>query len=161
MSYKKVSVIIPILNEGKYIKKCLDSLTEQDYPKEQLEVLLVDGGSVDGTVEVIEDYLKKYGYMRIVKNHRKTVQYAMNKGIKHASGYYIVRMDAHAEYAKDYISKCVEYSEKTGAENVGGPTIVKGKTYIQKIIAAAYSCPFALGGSDELCKPYQGLRPET
>ncbi len=156
MNYNKVSVIIPILNEQKYIKKCLDCLIEQDYPKEQLEILLVDGGSNDGTKEIIAEYLKKYSYIYLIKNPQKTVQHAMNLGIKRAKGYYIIRMDAHAQYEKDYISKCVEYSESTGAENVGGTTVVRGKNIIQKIIAASYHSPFALGGSKHYDENYEG-----
>ena len=65
-------------------------------------------------------------------------------------------MDAHACYAPDYISKCIWYLENTDADNVGGPTIVKGKTRKQKIIAAAYSSPFALGGSSHYDKNFEG-----
>ncbi|MBR2734885.1 MAG: glycosyltransferase family 2 protein, partial [Clostridia bacterium] len=156
MDYKTVSVVVPILNEEKYIKKCLDSLLEQDYPKEKMEILLVDGGSTDGTPDIVAQYTQKYTYMKTVENPKKTVQYAMNVGIENASGYYIVRMDAHAEYANDYISKCVEYSEKTGAENVGGTTVVRGKSPVQKIIAASYHSPFALGGSRHYDESYEG-----
>lgn len=156
MNHRKVSVIVPILNEEKYIKKCLNSLIEQDYPKEMTEVLLVDGGSTDRTKEIVSDYIKKYEYIRLIENPKKTVQHAMNAGIQNASGYYIIRMDAHAEYAGDYISKCVEYSEKTGAENVGGTTVVRGKRKIQKIIAASYHSPFALGGSRHYDENYEG-----
>ncbi|MBR2578885.1 MAG: glycosyltransferase family 2 protein [Clostridia bacterium] len=156
MDYKTVSVVVPILNEEKYIKKCLDSLLEQDYPKEKMEILLVDGGSTDGTPDIVAQYTQEYTYMKTVENPKKTVQYAMNVGIENASGYYIVRMDAHAEYANDYISKCVEYSEKTGAENVGGTTVVRGKSLVQKIIAASYHSPFALGGSRHYDESYEG-----
>ena len=156
MDYKKVSVVIPILNEEKYIKNCLDCLMGQDYPKESLEILLVDGGSVDSTKVIIEEYLQKYYYVKLIANPKKTVQYAMNIGVENASGYYIVRMDAHAEYAEDYISRCVEYLEKTGAENVGGTTVVRGKGEIQKIIAASYHSPFALGGSKHYDENYEG-----
>lgn len=156
MENKKISVIVPILNEEKYIKKCLDSLIDQDYPKEDLEIILVDGMSADRTREIISEYMKKYEYIKLVENPRKTVQYAMNIGIENACGYYIVRMDAHAEYAKDYISKCVEYAEKTGADNVGGTTVVRGKSAAQKIIAAAYHSPFALGGSRHYDENYEG-----
>ena len=105
---------------------------------------------------LIKEYVENYKYIKIIENPKKTVQYAMNIGIENASGYYIVRMDAHAEYAEDYISKCVEYSEKTDAENVGGTTVVRGKSKIQKIIAASYHSPFALGGSKHYDENYEG-----
>ncbi len=156
MQSEKVSVIVPILNEEKYIEKFLNSILEQDYPKENLEIILVDGMSTDKTREIIKSYAEKFSFMKLVDNEKKTVQYALNLGIENSSGEYIVRMDAHAWYAKDYVSKCIEYLKKTNAENVGGPTIVKGKTRVQNVIAAAYSCPFALGGSSHYKSDFEG-----
>ncbi len=156
MDPKKVSVIIPILNEERYIKGCLDSLMEQDYPKEFLEIILVDGLSDDKTPDIIKDYIKKYPFIKLYVNSHKTVQYAMNIGISNATGEYIVRMDAHAWYANDYISMCVKYLQKTGAQNVGGTTVVRGKNKMQKVIAAAYHSPFALGGSKHYNESFEG-----
>jgi glycosyltransferase involved in cell wall biosynthesis len=51
---KKISIIIPIYNEEKYIAKCLDSIIKSDFDKDKIEVLLVDGGSSDKTVEIIK-----------------------------------------------------------------------------------------------------------
>jgi glycosyltransferase involved in cell wall biosynthesis len=156
MNVENVSVIMPILNEEKYIGKCLDSLVLQDYLKENLEILLVDGMSNDDTVKIVNEYLKKYNYIKLLSNPKKTVQYALNIGIENARGEYIVRMDAHAFYANDYISKCVEYIKKTKAENVGGPTVVKGFEPVQKIVAAAYNSPFALGASHHYEENFEG-----
>lgn len=156
MHIEKVSVIVPILNEEKYIRSFLDSLLYQDYPKENLEIILIDGMSNDGTLEIIKSYLEKYNFIKLIKNPRKTVQHALNLGIDNSNGEYIVRMDAHAWYQKDYISKCIETITKVNANNVGGPTIVKGKSFIQNIIAACYSCPFALGGSKHYEKDFEG-----
>ncbi len=156
MSIEKISVIIPVLNEEKYIENCLNSLLFQDYPKENLEILLIDGMSNDATVEIIKKYTNKYSFIKLLLNPKKTVQYALNIGIENAQGEYIVRMDAHASYAPNYVSKCIEFLKKTGAANVGGPTIVKGESFIQKIIAAAYNSPFALGGSRHYEKNFEG-----
>lgn len=151
-----VSIVIPILNEEKYIDKCIESILSQDYPKEHMEAVLVDGDSQDRTVEIINTYIEKYPFIKILNNPQKTVQYALNIGIKGACGKYIVRMDAHAEYAKDYVSKCIEYLEKTKANNVGGPMIAKGKNDIQKVVAAAYHSPFALGGGKFHIEGFEG-----
>ncbi len=156
MEFEKVSVVVPVLNEEKYIAKFLDSLLSQDYPKDCLEIILVDGNSDDKTRDIINIYLEKYNFIKLLENNKKTVQYAMNIGIKNSSGDYIVRMDAHAWYASDYISKCIEYIKSVDAQNVGGPTVVKGKTHIQKIIAAAYSSPFALGGGKHYDPDFEG-----
>ena len=151
-----VSIVIPILNEEKYIDKCIESILSQDYPKEHMEAVLVDGDSQDRTVEIINTYIEKYPFIKILNNPQKTVQYALNIGIKGACGKYIVRMDAHAEYAEDYVSKCIEYLEKTKANNVGGPMIAKGKNDIQKVVAAAYHSPFALGGGKFHIEGFEG-----
>ncbi len=151
-----VSIVIPIRNEEEYIVKCLESIVNQDYPKEKLEVILVDGMSEDKTVHIIREYMKKYDFIKLFENPRKTVQYALNIGIQNAAGEYIVRMDAHAEYAQDYVSRSVEYLEKMDAANVGGPTIVKGKKPVQKAIAATYASPFALGGSSHYKDDFEG-----
>ncbi len=160
MSYniksKLVSVIIPIRNEEKYITKCIESVLNQDIRKENLELILVDGSSEDKTLSIVKKFMDDYDFIKLYKNPQKTVQYALNIAIKNSVGRYIVRIDAHSEYATDYISKCIEYLEKTGAENVGGPMIAKGRSNIQKIIAAAYISPFALGGGKFHNENYEG-----
>lgn len=151
-----VSVVIPIKNEELYIKNCLDSVLSQDYPKEKLEILLCVAPSTDRTEEIIHEYQEKYPYIHILENPKNTISCGVNIGIKAAKGDYIVRLDAHTEFAMDYISKCIEYLLKTGADNVGGPTAVKGKTPIQRAVAAAYHSPFALGGGKQHIKDYEG-----
>lgn len=151
-----VSVVIPVRNEEKYIAKCIESVLRQDFCKDYMELILVDGDSEDKTVEIINRFVDQYTFIKLLKNPQRTVQHALNIGIKNAVGKYIVRMDAHSEYADDYISKCVKYLEKTGAENVGGPMLAKGKNQIQSVVAAAYHSPFALGGGKFHDEAYEG-----
>jgi len=141
-----VSVVIPLRNEEKYIDKCIASLLAQDYPKQNVEFLLVDGRSEDATTTIIKTYTDKYPFIHLLDNPGRIAPTAMNIGIKAAKGEIIVRMDAHAEYATDYISKCVEWSQKTGAENVGGPMRAVGMGYIGKAIEFIHHSPFGLGG---------------
>lgn len=151
-----VSVVIPVRNEQGYIRSCLDSILSQDYPKDRLEILLSVADSDDDTEEIIMEYQEKYDYIHMLPNTKSTISHGVNTGIKAARGDYIVRLDAHTEFATDYISKCIEYLLKTGADNVGGPTAVKGKTPIQRAVAAAYYSPFALGGGKQHIKDYEG-----
>lgn len=151
-----VSVVIPVYNEEKYIAKCIDSIVKQNYSKSNIEVIFVDGNSTDRTVYIINTYIEKYPHIRVLENPNRTVQYALNIGIMNARGEYIVRLDAHAEYASDYVSKSIEFLKKTGADNVGGPTVAKGKNEMQKVIAAAYHSPFALGGGKCHFENYEG-----
>jgi len=85
-------------------------------------------------------------HIRIFENPDRIVPSSLNIGIKHARGDYIVRIDAHTEYSPDYISKCAELLDKTGAENVGGPMRAVGDGYIGKAVEFAHQSVFGLGG---------------
>ena len=143
-----VSVVMPVYNEAKYIEKCIDSLLMQDYPVSKMEWIFVDGGSQDNTVDLLKGYQSKYPTLiKILNNPQKIVPYAMNLGIANSCGKYIVRLDAHADYAHDYISKCVYYLETIDAENVGGVAETKSRSYIGNVIAKMLSSKFGVGNS--------------
>lgn len=145
---KTVSLIIPVYNEEKYIEKCVESLLTQDYPKEDMEWIFVDGCSKDKTVDILKTYQQKYPEMiKIFNNPNKIVPYAMNIGISASCGKYIVRLDAHADYATDYISKCIYYLENVDAENVGGVAETKANGFMGNAIAKMLSSKFGVGNS--------------
>jgi GT2 family glycosyltransferase len=136
-----VSVVLPTLNERAFITDCLDTLEGQDYPA-LIEVLVVDGGSTDGTRELVEG---RGGRARVVDNPRVTAAAAMNEGLAHAKGAVICRADAHTVYAADYISRCVDVLAETGAANVGGRMRPVGTTAFGRAVAAVTSSPFGVG----------------
>lgn len=141
-----ISVVVPVYNEEKYIRECIDSLLTQDYPKDKMEWFFVDGMSSDRTWEILREYERQYpDLIQLLQNPNKTVPYAMNMGIRQAKGTYIIRLDAHAEYAQDYFSKCVEVLERTGADNVGGVMETKSRTPIGASIAKMLSTKFGVG----------------
>lgn len=143
-----VSVVMPVYNEEKYISACVESLLTQDYYKDKMEWIFVDGGSSDNTKEILLDYQLRYpNLIRIFDNAHKTVPYAMNIGIAESRGKYIVRLDAHAEYATDYISKCVYYLDATDADNVGGVAETKSRGKTGQAIALMLSSKFGVGNS--------------
>ena len=110
-----VSVIIPIYNEAAYIERCVNSLVRQTFPGERIEWLFIDGMSSDDTVEKLMAFSSSLN-LQILKNKKRLVPYALNIGVQHAHGDYIIRMDAHAEYPENYIEKCVYYLEKQGSK---------------------------------------------
>lgn len=114
-----LTVICPIYNEEKYIARCIESIMAQDYPKDDLEVLFVDGMSTDRTREIIASYLPQCPYLRVLDNPHKIVPYAMNKGISEAKGDIIMRIDAHTFYEPNYCSAIVKRLKELDAENVG------------------------------------------
>ncbi len=143
-----VSVVMPIRNEEKYIRRCLLSLLAQDYPQENSEWIFVDGESTDRTKEIIAEFQTAHPTLiRVLDNPRKIVPCAMNIGIEASRGKYIVRLDAHSEYANDYISKCVHYLATTDADNVGGIVQTKSRNRRGAAIAMMLSSRFGVGNS--------------
>jgi glycosyltransferase involved in cell wall biosynthesis len=147
-----VTAIVPCRNEEKFIGQTLDSIISNDYPKDSLEILIVDGESSDKTVEIAEKYVKAFSFIKIIDNPKKITPAALNLGIKNSKGEIIIKMDAHSGYQSDYISKCVKYLtewEKEGAWNVGGilKTVPSGKTLVARAIAMSLSSKFGAGSS--------------
>ena len=90
-----VSVVIPCLNEQGFIDKMLDSVLNCDYPKEKLEILVVDGMSTDGTRETLKGISAEQTCVKMLDNPAGIVPVAMNIGIRAARGEYIIRLDCH------------------------------------------------------------------
>jgi len=146
-SLPSVSVIMPVRNEAVLLPRSLEAVLAQDYPSHLLEVLVVDGGSSDGTREILERYQRSDSRLRILDNPAGIVPSALNLAIREARGQVIVRVDAHAVIAPDYVRKCVEYLTRGEADNVGGPMRPRGTTYFGQAVALATSSPFGIGGS--------------
>lgn len=143
-----VSVVMPVYNEEKFIDKCIQSLLLQDYSLDKMEWIFVDGMSKDRTRQILEEYKRKYPTLiRIYENKQKIVPYAMNIGISESKGKYVIRLDAHADYANDYISKCVYYLDTLDVENVGGVAETKSNGFIGSVIAKMLSSKFGVGNS--------------
>jgi len=144
-----VSIIIPCRNEEKFIGGCLDSIISSDYPKDRLEVLVVDGMSEDGTRSILAGYTEEYPFIMLIENRRRITPCAFNIGIRNASGDAIMIMGMHATYERDYISKCVRYLEEYGVDNVGGVmvTVPRDESLAGKAIAKALSHRFGVGNS--------------
>lgn len=144
-----ITVICPIYNEEKYIARCIESIMEQDYPKDDMEVLFVDGMSTDKTRKVIAEYLPRCPYLRVLDNPQRIVPYAMNKGIEAAKGEVIIRIDAHTSYERNYFSTLVCRLYELGADDVGAvcKTDVFNKTPKTLAIKEVLSNRFGVGNS--------------
>src|ERR1700744_5820625 len=94
-----LSVLIPCRNEVRFLGRCLDSVLTNDFPAERMEVLVIDGGSSDGTRELIADYCSRDARVRLVENPETFTPYALNHGIDEARGDIIARVDAHSSLA--------------------------------------------------------------
>ena len=136
-----ISILLPTLNERAYITDCLASLRAQD-AAEVIEILVIDGGSTDGTRDLVE---AAGAPVRLVDNPRVTAAAAMNVGIAAAEGEVVCRADAHTVYAPDYVRRCVEVLAETGAANVGGRMQAVGENRFARAVAAVTSSPFGVG----------------
>ncbi len=143
---KQISIIIPAYNEEKFIADCLKSVYNQDYPKDKMEVIVVDGHSTDKTAEIVR---REFPEVILLENPDKIVPISMNMGIKKAKGDYVVRLDAHAEYPTNYISDLIKYAKKYNTDNIGGNWITetKAKTLKSWAIKKALSHKFGVGNS--------------
>lgn len=142
-----LTVICPLYNEKKYIEHCIESILRQDYPKDDLEVLFVDGMSNDGTRDILQRYCDTYSHFRMLDNPHRVVPYAMNQAIREAKGDVILRIDMHAEYAENYFSTLTQKLKELNADNVGcvWKTEVLNKTPKSLAIKAVLCSLFGVG----------------
>lgn len=145
----KISLIIPCRNEKKYIIDFLESILSNDYPKELIEIFIVDGKSDDGTFEIVDDFIKAYPFITLLINEEKTVPYALNQAIKNCTGEYIIRLDVHSKIPENYFSKLVSSAISTGADNIGTICItdVKNKNPKSSAIKNVLSNKYGVGNS--------------
>ena len=118
----RVAVVIPCLDEAAYIGRCLDSIAASDYPASLLDVFVCDGGSDDGTQEIVLRHAAQSPGVVLLQNRKKTTPYALNLGIESAQDAgVIIILGAHAEVSTAYISQCVDILEKDASVGcVGG-----------------------------------------
>jgi glycosyltransferase involved in cell wall biosynthesis len=135
-----VSVVVPARNEAADIEDCIRSILRQEVEAE-LEVIVVDGDSSDGTAEVA-----RAAGAAVVANPERTTPKALNRGLDAATGQFLLRFDAHSEMAPGYIAACLRaLQEERGAVNVGGWCEVRGRTALGAAVAAALSSPLGVG----------------
>lgn len=151
-----VSVVAAVRQERAAIERFLASLAAQDLAGVEWEVIVADGNSDDGTREALDLRAREWPRLTVIDNPRRTAACGLNEAIRRARGEVIVRMDAHTEYARDYLRQCLAVLEETGADNVGGPAQTRAEGWVQRAIAAAYHSRFASGGARFHHGDYEG-----
>ena len=118
MDNYKVALVIPTLNEEKFISACLDSIVFQTFPFAMMDVMVIDGGSNDKTKEIVLRYCEKYSNIRLIHNPKRIQSAAFNIGVASSTAPFVIRLDAHATYCDKYIENCLKkFSAK--AEDLG------------------------------------------
>jgi glycosyltransferase involved in cell wall biosynthesis len=142
----RISIIIPTLNEERYIGQTLQCVLDNDIPTSDLEVILIDSASRDGTVKVAQKFADRLP-LRIIEAPGCSVYRALNIGLKAARGKYFVRVDARSAIPRLYIETCIDHLCKLDAQCVGGVQFQYGETLVSESIANATSSKFGTGGA--------------
>jgi GT2 family glycosyltransferase len=142
-----VTVAVPCLDERDHIERCLSDLRGQDYPRDRMEIVIADGGSADGTLEILRTHAAADPRVHVIDNPDRLQAAGLNAVLRVSRGDVIVRADVHCEYAPDYVRKCVEALARTGAENVGGAQRTRARTRFQEALCAALESPLGAGGA--------------
>jgi succinoglycan biosynthesis protein ExoA len=142
-----VTIAMPCCDDEPYIEACIRSVQTQDWPRDQLEIVVADGMSIDATREILARLAAEDARIHLVDNPARIQAAGLNECIRRARGDIIVRMDVHADYAVDFVRKCVEVLDRTGADNVGGAARPRAHTFFQRCVAAALSSPLGVGKS--------------
>lgn len=154
-----VSIIVPIYNAIKYLPECIESLLKQDYS--DIEILLVNDGSTDGSKELCVKYAEMDQRIRYIEKENGGVSSARNLGICYAKGKYITFVDADDYLDKDIIGLAVKTMNDTNADIVGWNAYVVEKSqttrcreiqfhqddscYLQAALIANYNDKFYCG----------------
>lgn len=96
-----ISVIVPVYNVKKYLNRCLKSIYEQTY--QNIEIILVDDGSIDSSLHLLEEYAKKDPRAKIIHQNNMGLSAARNTGIQHSKGEYLTFIDSDDYVMHDYV----------------------------------------------------------
>ena len=145
-----ISVVIPCYQEERFIRECLESVRAFTVPAHyEIEAFVVDGGSTDRTRDLVREVIAKDGRFQLLDNPRRTQSSGLNIGIRASRGEYILRLDAHSTYPRDYLVRCLETAERTHSDNVGGIALTRpaGSGYQSALTQALTSHRFGVGSS--------------
>lgn len=147
-----VSIIIPVRNEESFIKGCLQSVIDfEGMDKIECEILVIDGNSNDKTRDEVQLFAKRNRHfqIRILDNPDLFQSFALNLGIREARFDYILRLDAHSIYPKDYLKLLIETALRTKAVNTGGIliTLPYNEKYPSQLVQALTTHKFGVGNS--------------
>lgn len=152
-----LSIVMPVRNEAGHIGDSLASVLAQDYPRDRMEILVVDGMSEDGTREMVRAAIASDSRVRLIDNPEGIVPIALNRGIQAAQGDIIVRMDGHTTFASDFLKQNVALlNEHPEAWTVGGPIVHRGRSTFGRAVAAAMSHPLGVGNASHRFERYEG-----
>ena len=146
----KIDVLVPVFNEEAYLESCLLSINDFEVPDDvELMIYIIDGMSEDKSREIIETHYSNQMNIILLDNPKRIQSAALNKGIARGEGQYILRLDAHSSYPKNYLRLCLETMQRTKSSNVGGIVVTEpgSDSYSALIVQALTTHWFGVGNS--------------
>ena len=150
-----ISVVMPIYNEAAHLRDVVASLLAQQLVSADLEVLLIDGMSNDGSHDIANALAKADARVRVFQNAQRTTPYAFNIGLREARGSYVAILGAHSQYAPDYLEVCLNELFRNKAVGCSGRVIprVSDDTLQAHLALWVLSHPFGVSGSSFRTQP--------
>ena len=142
----KISVILPVLNESKYLEEAVNAILDQDFVGD-LEIILAVGPSQDDTAKIAQVLAKKDSRVDVVANPSAGTAAGLNLALAATRYSIIVRVDGHSKIPKNYLSLAYEILKESGAVNVGGIMAAQGQSIFEKSVARAMRSPLGVGAS--------------
>jgi GT2 family glycosyltransferase len=139
-----VTVVVPMLDEAGFIDACLDGFGAQTYPLDLLDVVVVDGGSTDGSRQLVDERARRHPWVRVVENPDRRASSAFNRGTEAAKGEVVCLFSAHGVPEPDYVARSVAVLDETGAAGVGGRYDHVGLDPVSSAIGLAMVSPFGM-----------------
>jgi succinoglycan biosynthesis protein ExoA len=141
-----ISVLVPVLNEERRIAETIASILAQ--PGADVEVLVADGRSADGTADVVARIAATDSRVRLLDNPKLSIPAGLNLCLQHSQGEFVARVDGHSELSADYFRRALAtLSDSPAMAGVGGHRIGVGRTPVGRAIALVQSSRFAIGNS--------------
>jgi succinoglycan biosynthesis protein ExoA len=142
------ALVIPTLNEARNLRGVIDQLRDQARGQVR-EILIVDGGSTDGTCDIARELEREDPRIRLVANPKKLQSAAMNLAAERVSAevVYLIRADAHARYPAGFVETLIAEAEATGAASVVNQLASEGVGCFQRAVAIVSNSRFGTGGS--------------
>lgn len=142
----KVTVVIPVYNTKKYLEKCVDSITGQTF--QNIEILLIDDGSTDGSAELCDELGEKDDRIRVIHKQNGGAATARNLGIDVAKGEYIMFIDSDDWLDTEAIEMLVEHADENNVDVIrfgyvrefGDKKLVKRNTFLEERVYSEYEC---------------------
>lgn len=143
-----VLIVVPCLNEVEHLPRIIASLLS-DRSAEGFLIVIADGGSTDGTCEIARTAAEHDGRIKFLENPERLQSAGINLAARcFGSGRrWLVRLDAHADYPRHYVSRLVQTALRTGATSVVVPMLARGRGWFQLAVATAQNSRIGTGGA--------------